>query len=106
MWWPPRFCVEQQQAGCQALVHLQLRVERIAQPVAEEVEADERHREDDRGEEELMRERAHVTDPFGDKDAPARKRRANAETEKRQPGLGCDRPWYPESRGDDHRGEC
>src|SRR5712664_4668424 len=76
------------------LVHLQLRIERVAQPVAQEVEADERHGEDDRPEQQLVREGTHVPYAFGDEDAPARERRPHAEPEEGESGFGRDRAGY------------
>src|SRR5439155_444365 len=87
------------------LVDLQLWVERVAQTIAEEVEADERDREDDRGEKQLVGERPHVAHAFGDEDAPARERWTHAQPEEREPGLRRDRAGNAERRRNDHRSE-
>jgi hypothetical protein len=61
-----------------------LRVERVAQAVADEVEAEQRDREEDRGENQQPRRAFHLGGALGDEDAPAGERLLHAEAEEGQ----------------------
>src|SRR5690606_12376293 len=69
-----------------------LRIERIAQTVAQEVEAEQRRREEDRGEEQHPRRALHLLRAFLHERAPRRHRLLHAEPEEAQEGLDEEHP--------------
>src|SRR5919106_1905089 len=61
-----------------------LRVEGVTQTVADEVEAEQRDREEGRGEDQQPRRAFHLGGALGDQDAPGRQRLLDAEAEERE----------------------
>jgi hypothetical protein len=72
----------------------------FAQRVAEEVDAEERHRDADPGDERQPRRLRHVVAAVREHAAPARRRRRHAEAQERERALGEQRP--AEERGGEH----
>src|SRR5215212_4767413 len=85
---------------------VQPRVERVAQPVAEEVEAEDGQGQEDAGEEDQVRRREQVAAVEPDHGSPFRRWWLGTEPEERQ---GChveDGARDPEGARDDDRGEA
>src|ERR1700674_4337568 len=82
-----------------------LRVEGVAQPVADEVEAEQGGREEDGREDQHPRRGFHLRRPFADEHAPARIGLLHAKTEERQEALDQDHLRNGERDVNDHRAD-
>src|SRR3990170_7243784 len=85
------------------LLSLQLGIERVAQTVAQEREADEGQRDRDGRERDEMGLGADVLLTLRDEAPPPRARRLDPDPDVREGRLREDRAWDPESDGDDDR---
>ncbi|KKA14521.1 hypothetical protein VP03_08060 [Sinorhizobium meliloti] len=80
-----------------------LRVERITQAVADEVQRVQRHDEEDGGKDQEPRRRLYVVRTFRDQRTPARKRGLHAQSEERQKAFEQDDLRHDDGDEDDDR---
>src|SRR5712691_11425651 len=91
--------------GC-ATLRLQARIERITQPVANQVEAEDRQEDGEARERAEPRGLLEVAAALGQHDSPRRGRRLRAEAEKRERGFDEDGERDRERRLDQERSEA
>ena len=75
----------------------ELRVGRVAQPVAEHVEAEHQHQDREAGKDRQPGRVENVLEALADHAAPGRRRRPYAQAEKAERGLGADRGRQPQA---------